>query len=431
MFKDRKVALIIAVAIILKAILLLLPYNGLGISPFEDPHIDSWRMAGRTIAEGGELYGPKNEVYKMDPKTQFSYNYLPLWGLLAVFLLWLGELTKLGFPIFFQMTLFAAELATAVLIYHLLKGANRKIAVLAGLVYIFNPITLWAGFFFHQIDALPVFFMTAAVYWFNREKPWAAAILLSIATMFKTFPLFLLPLFFLRMKSGHWPAFAALYAVPLLILTAPFVLSLELFRAFLSKVVFYTPIYGSWGFSKFLAIPIEVGKAGLLPGALGSVLSSLAPFLERMMSVLLKTGFVFLGAGLLLTYWLTRKRDLHYASVVTLVTVMVFSFFYYPHYMVWVLPLFLTLSLWWSLRYLTIASVFSVAIIISNALHIKIGSTFINPLSIMAFLASFATWLFGLWFLSYQFGWRIPFLHRRPAHEARLRHKLYKPSYQH
>jgi hypothetical protein len=399
----RNIAIIVLAALIFKTALLLLPYGGVGISPFEDSHIDSWERAGTAVLGEYALYGEKNAVVEMDFATQFSYNYLPLWAILSASLLWAAKVTPLGFPLLFQITLLIAEILTALLIYIMIRKKSEKLALIIALVYVFNPISLWDGLYFHQIDVLVVIFMTAAVYWFDKENPWKSALLLSIATMFKPFPAILVPLFLFRIKFRKWPAFAALYGLPMLMITIPFITTIDLFRGFLEKAVLYTPVHGAgWGFSKMIILPLEAGKAGMV-----GFLAPLVPFFEKTLSLLLTIWSALLALGLIAVYWLTRKRDLHEASVITLIAFMVISIFYFPHYLVWALPLFFALSLRWSLPYLALSSVLGVVLILSNAFDIPIGSADINLLSVLYLVFAVAVWLFGILFLASSFGLKL------------------------
>lgn len=79
---------------------------------------------------------------------------------------------------------------------------NKKDKKLALLLWIFNPVTLYATYMIGQFDIIPTFFVVTALYLVNKDsnslsdkKVFLSSLLLGIGASFKLFPLlFLIPL---------------------------------------------------------------------------------------------------------------------------------------------------------------------------------------------------------------------------------------------
>lgn len=93
------------------------------------------------------------------------------------------------------------DIGVAILLYKYFQSQKNK--NLAFLMWIFNPITLYATFCMGVFDIIPVFFTVLSAYYIKRQKISLAALSLGFGIAFKMYPIFLLP--FVIFKANTWP----------------------------------------------------------------------------------------------------------------------------------------------------------------------------------------------------------------------------------
>src|SRR3989344_475359 len=84
-------------------------------------------------------------------------------------------------------------LADFLSLWLIIKLADAKSRQWAGLLWIFNPVTLYSTYLIGQFDIYLVAAVLLALYFSSDSRPRLAAITLGLAAAFKPFPLFFLP----------------------------------------------------------------------------------------------------------------------------------------------------------------------------------------------------------------------------------------------
>lgn len=99
-----------------------------------------------------------------------------------------------------KLPYFIFDLAIAFILASLFKEEKQKRA--AFIIWLFNPVSIYATYMMGQFDIIPTFLTVLAVYYATKSKFILSAILLGIGASFKVFPLLLiLPLAFVVHKD--------------------------------------------------------------------------------------------------------------------------------------------------------------------------------------------------------------------------------------
>lgn len=184
----------LAVALVLR--LLLAPFLS---HPFD---MQVFMAVGAAVAKGMSPYGQYalqdifgHALYGTVP----GIGYPPLWGLIT------GEMYSLSsalapgnlyaYVLALKIPIIIAELATAILIYNILKTQlNEKVASKGFLLFLFCPFIIAVGTVWGMFDTLALFFTLFSAY--VLQKNWKlSSVYLSVASLLKIFPLVLAPLY--------------------------------------------------------------------------------------------------------------------------------------------------------------------------------------------------------------------------------------------
>jgi len=92
----------------------------------------------------------------------------------------------------FKLPYLFVDLATGFLLASIFKDKHKR--KLAFVLWIFNPVTLYATFMMGQLDIIPVFFTVLSLYFASRKKLCWAMVSLGIGGSFKMYPLLLIPI---------------------------------------------------------------------------------------------------------------------------------------------------------------------------------------------------------------------------------------------
>lgn len=84
------------------------------------------------------------------------------------------------------------DFGTGLLLLKILKVEEKK-KLLAYKLWMLNPFVLHSCYALGQMDVIPTFLLTAAIYYIHLKRKYWAMILLSLATMAKFFPVILIP----------------------------------------------------------------------------------------------------------------------------------------------------------------------------------------------------------------------------------------------
>lgn len=136
-------------------------------------------------------------IFRLLVKPLVDPNFIPwLWSNV-------GEghtYQNIGFILFwFKLPYLFIDLATAFLFTGLFdKERNKKLAFL---LWMFNPVTLYATFMMGQFDIIPVALTILSTYFYKKEKYEFASLSLGFGAAYKMYPILLLPAIVLLSKS--------------------------------------------------------------------------------------------------------------------------------------------------------------------------------------------------------------------------------------
>lgn len=212
------ISTILVIGILVRVLLSLTTYHS-DLTPFD--------FAGRVIGSGNvtNFYDylwnlPNDHSYlKVYPRNLFNYPPLPYFFLGGASLLttWIvNPVVHSNFVLDFKSTLGNPQLNLLLLllklpyfffdiaIAYLLMGmfTDEKQKKLAFVLWMFNPVNLYATYMIGQFDVIPTFLTVAAIYLSTKKKSLIpSAILLGIGAGFKIFPLlFIIPLALVKQK---------------------------------------------------------------------------------------------------------------------------------------------------------------------------------------------------------------------------------------
>lgn len=212
------ISTILVIGILIRVLLSIATYHS-DLTPFD--------FAGRVIGSGNvtNFYDylwslPNDHSYlKVYPRNLFNYPPLPYFFLGGASLLttWIvNPVVHSNFVLDFKSTLGNPQLNLLLLllklpyfffdmaIAYLLMGmfTDEKQKKLAFVLWMFNPVNLYATYMIGQFDVIPTFLTVAAIYLATKKKSLIpSAILLGIGAGFKIFPLlFIIPLALVKQK---------------------------------------------------------------------------------------------------------------------------------------------------------------------------------------------------------------------------------------
>lgn len=116
------------------------------------------------------------------------------------------------------------DIGVAVLLYKYFTTPKNK--DIAFLLWIFNPITLYATFCMGVFDIVPVFFTVLSAYYLKQQKISFSALSLGFGIAFKMYPIFLLP--FVIFKADTWMKrikIAIISLLPVVLTNLPYIYS--------------------------------------------------------------------------------------------------------------------------------------------------------------------------------------------------------------
>lgn len=283
----KKLWLIVAGAIALRFILSAFSYHS---------DMDVFDLAGKLVAEGNIL-----NIYDFTSASAVL-NYPPLIYLYhGFFKIMFGFSSH---PIFLKVPYLLFDLLIAFLIF---KLSGKK--VLAVILWLFNPVTLYATYMMGQYDIIPSFFILLCLFLVIKNKLNWAAFALGLGIAFKLSPVFLIiPL--ILFGKGFWGKLKIfiLSITPYLLSVIPYLPS-QSFKA--------TALFANQSSkSLYAAIPVSGGEAILL----------------------------FPLSLALFYFWIWyRRNNFTTSDAAKLLLTPLFLFFiwthYHPQWLIWIIPL--------------------------------------------------------------------------------------------
>ncbi|MBI2596856.1 DUF2029 domain-containing protein [Candidatus Daviesbacteria bacterium] len=220
----------------------------LSLSTFHSD-ILAFKLGGELIASGKilNLYDYSNPRLAVLNYPPLIYWFHGLFNFLFGWLLNTNLLVKLPYLMF--------DLPIGFLLMKLFN--NEKQAKLAFVLWMFNPISLYATYMMGQFDIIPTFFVILSVYFALKDKLNWSAVSLGFGIAFKIFPVFLIiPLIIVAKNYRERFKLLVLSFVPYLLSVLPY-LSSQSFRT--------TALFANQNSKSFYAnIPVSGGESIIL-----------------------------------------------------------------------------------------------------------------------------------------------------------------------
>lgn len=278
--------------------------------------IESFRLVTDALLNGQEVY---TSVLGRHP-------YLPLQMYIMGGATWLGELLGLPYVVSIKLPAVLADAVIAALITTSLSRDGRRPASAAafGLLYALNPISLLVTSYHGQFEAITLLLLVLA--WrswrFGRHAAWSAGAL-GLAILNKTWPVILLPVFWIRQRSWRDRILYGVLAVGIPV--AGIVFYLLVFDAspipMLRRALTHRGVAGYWG-----------------PGALLDPLTAIYTAGRPLFDTLVTLRNVLLAGAALLALWLTRRDSALDAILTVILTVFVVTVGFGIQWLVWPVP---------------------------------------------------------------------------------------------
>ena len=170
-------------------------------------------------------------IFRLLVRPLANPNFMP-W-------IWTENPAALSFPIFhwhlflFKLPYLFIDVLTAFIFAKLFDEKKEKLAFI---LWLFNPLTLYATFMLGQIDILPTFFLILSLYFIKKKNYPGSLVALGIGGAYKTFPLlFIFPAAFVLGRTFKEKVkYLLLGFIPYFLTIAPYLTS----SAFRQMVLF-------------------------------------------------------------------------------------------------------------------------------------------------------------------------------------------------
>lgn len=116
------------------------------------------------------------------------------------------------------------DFGIAYVLYRYFKKSKTK--YLAVILWLFNPVNLYAIYCMGVFDVIPVFFTVLSAYFLKKNKLAYSALYMGVGIAYKMYPIFLLP--FIILKTGNWFSrfkLAFISFLPVILTNLPFIFS--------------------------------------------------------------------------------------------------------------------------------------------------------------------------------------------------------------
>ncbi len=243
------------VILLLAGVVRLLPALWLPVGAGYD--IDSFHMVTDALLGGREVYAA----------SLGRHPYLPFQMYIMGAMAMLSAATGLPFVVAIKLPAILADVAIAGLIYRLVAARRgHEWAAYLALLYALNPVSLLVSAYHGQFEAVTLLLLVVAWALWERRQAGASATALGLAILNKTWPVILLPVFFIRL--GNWRA-RGLYALIALGIPALAVVAYLLAynadpMTMLGRALTHRGVAGYWGPSAVL-FPWAAARPALQP----------------------------------------------------------------------------------------------------------------------------------------------------------------------
>lgn len=284
-------------------------------------HYMEAKLTQQDIRAGYEEGFKQNMPLHYPPVIYILYNthrFINGWMFSPYFSNWLNDTSFLHLEhnpnifrdlLVMKLPIMLFDFLTALMLVLLAPVGKKR---LAGALWLLNPFSIYAIYFFGQFDVIAAFLILLTIYLWRKDKlVWAYGIL-GLAAAVKVFPLLLLPVFLIYDSRSLVKKFRGIA-----IFTAVFLVSLTpiLTSVIALKSVFLSNLTGG-----LFKAAIDLGGGKSLP--------------------IFLVVYLFILGGLLLKY--IKKPSLESVIFILMTLLLVLSDFH-PQWMVWIMPLLVLL----------------------------------------------------------------------------------------
>jgi len=155
------------------------------------------------------------------PYLQESARYPPLFYYTEALMVFLA-----GDGVFyFKLPIIIFEVILGFVIYKMSNEYthNERLAYWTSAIFLLDPLTYFQTAIFGHFDIIPTLFMVLAIYLLVKDRIKLSALSLGIGTMYKLFPIVLLPvifLYFIRLRKNVWQLIIEYVAIVVIFCTA-------------------------------------------------------------------------------------------------------------------------------------------------------------------------------------------------------------------
>ncbi len=276
--------------------------------------IDSFHMVTDALLGGQEVYAA----------SLGRHPYLPFQMFIMGAMAALSAATGLPFVVAIKLPAILADVAITGLLYRLVaERRGRDWAAYVALLYALNPVSLLVSAYHGQFEAVTLLLLIMAWALWERRREGASAAALGLAILNKTWPVVLLPVFFIRL--ANWRA-RILYALVALGIPALAVgVYLLVYHAdpmtMLGRALTHRGVAGYWG-----------------PSAVVFPLATAWPVLQPLADVLLALRNPLLLVAILLVLWWTRRQTALDALLTVQLAIFAVTVGFGIQWLVWPVP---------------------------------------------------------------------------------------------
>ncbi len=276
--------------------------------------IDSFRMVTDALLGGHEVY----------VASLGRHPYLPFQMFIMGAMAALSKATGLPFVVAIKLPAILADVAIAGLLYRLVaERRGRDWAAYVALLYALNPVSLLVSAYHGQFEAVTLLLLVVAWALWERPRVGASAAALGLAILNKTWPVVLLPVFFIRLANWRARILHALVALGIPALAVG--VYLLVYRAdpmtMLGRALTHRGVAGYWG-----------------PSAVVFPLATAWPVLQPLADALLALRNPLLLVAILLVLWWTRRQTALDALLTVQLAVFAVTVGFGIQWLVWPVP---------------------------------------------------------------------------------------------
>ena len=276
--------------------------------------IESFRMVTDALRSGQEVYAA----------SLGRHPYLPFQMFIMGGMAALSVATGLPFVVAIKLPAILADVAITGLIYRLVaERRGRDWAAYAALLYALNPVSLLVSAYHGQFEAITLLLLVGAWALWERPRVGASAAALGLAILNKTWPVVLLPVFFIRLANWRARILHALIAlgIPALAVVA-YLLAYDADpMTMLGRALTHRGVAGYWG-----------------PSAVVFPLAAAQPALQPLADALLALRNPLLLAAVLLALWWTQRQSALDALLTVQLAVFAVTVGFGIQWLVWPVP---------------------------------------------------------------------------------------------